>query len=170
MTNNVIIEDLRLLAPPPWYANPWFILLAAVAMAVIGWMLYRYFSRPRTKIIPSRASGPGPHIEALRRLADLRRRWKELTAYALAIEVSDILRTYLEPRFGLPAPFQTTREFLEGAMAQSELEPDQCAQLKRFLEFCDLVKFAQRPATELEQGQLLDTAEQFVRKTSEGLG
>jgi len=58
------------------------------------------------------------------------------------VEVSDVVRGFLERRFGLRAPERTTREFLEEAKARPEIGEDRRAALAAFLREADLVKFA----------------------------
>ena len=167
MTNSSIIEDLRLIPPPAWWQTPWGIALAVLLTCLFVWLLRRYLSRERVVPIAPAPSGPPPEIEALRRLAELRGRWQSISAYQLAIEVSDILRGYLEPRFKIPVRYQTTREFLDTAAVYPDLLETQRQTLGKFLGFCDQVKFAQLPATVQEQANLLDTAEQVIRGSSE---
>ena len=63
--------------------------------------------------------------------------------------VSSILRAYLEGRFGLRAPEQTTEEFLAAAEAEPAFDREQQRTLRAFLAACDAVKFARaRPSAE----------------------
>ena len=166
MTNSLIIEDLTLVPVPVWWQSPWFIALVVVALVVAGFFLRRWWkNRPRpAPVTPPVPPGPPPHIEALRRLAELRARHATLDAYAVAIECSDILRTYIEGRFALPIRFQTTREFLGAAQAAPELSAEAQAQLGEFLKFFDQLKFARANATSEQTLATIDGAEQFVRR------
>ncbi|MEI6357460.1 MAG: hypothetical protein WCP53_10225 [Verrucomicrobiota bacterium] len=56
--------------------------------------------------------------------------------------VSEITRSYLEERFGLKAPDQTTEEFLADLPKNAELDERHKESLAGFLTGCDLVKFA----------------------------
>lgn len=56
--------------------------------------------------------------------------------------VSEITRSYLEERFGLKAPDQTTEEFLAVLPKNAELDERHKESLAGFLTGCDLVKFA----------------------------
>jgi hypothetical protein len=89
-----------------------------------------------------------------------------MSAYELGIEVSTILRGYLEARFAFSAGFQTTREFLGSAAKDPRLHGDHRAMLASFLGLCDAVKFARHPASHVEQDGLLDTAERFIREAA----
>jgi hypothetical protein len=166
MTNAVIIEDLTLVPVPVWWQSPWFIALVVIGLAATGFFLWRWWkNRPQpAPAAPPVPPGPPPHLEALRRLADLRARHAALDAYAVAIECSDILRTYIEARFGLPIRFQTTREFLGAARSAPELSGEAQTQLGVFLSFFDRLKFARANAQPAETLEAIDGAEQFIKR------
>ena len=166
MTNAFIIEDLTLVPVPVWWQSLWFIALVVIGLAVAGFFLRRWWkNRPQpAPVAPSVPPGPPPHLEALRRLAKLRARHAALDAYAVAIECSDILRTYIEARFVLPIRYQTTREFLGAAQAAPELNAEAQSQLGEFLKFFDQLKFARASATAEQTLATIDGAEQFVRR------
>ena len=166
MTNAFIIEDLTLVPVPVWWQSLWFIALVVIGLAVAGFFLRRWWkNRPQpAPVAPTVPPGPPPHLEALRRLAELRARHAALDAYAVAIECSDILRGYIEARFALPIRYQTTREFLGAAQAAPELNTEAQAQLGEFLKFFDQLKFARASATAAQTLATIDGAEQFVRR------
>jgi hypothetical protein len=170
MTNEQIIEDLTLVPVPVWWQSPWFIALVVVVLAAAGFVFARWWkNRPRpAPATPSVPSGPPPHLEALRRLAELRARHSQLEAYAVAVDCSDILRRYIEARFCLPIRYQTTREFLGAAQTAPELEGEAQAQLGEFLKFFDLLKFARTSATPDQTMATIDGAERFVRRCIPG--
>jgi len=109
-----------------------------------------------------------PLSEALRRLQVLKTRLQEIGDYDLAIEVSDILRAYIEGQHQLPIRYQTTREFLVAAAGNTKISAAQRVTLGEFLGFCDLGKFARQPASVAEMEQAVDTAIRFV-KTAAGV-
>jgi len=63
------------------------------------------------------------------------------------IELTMIVRRYIERAHGIRAPEQTTQEFLAAAASQPTFTPEVIAQLRTFLESADLVKFAGQEAT-----------------------
>src|SRR5207302_7789553 len=70
------------------------------------------------------------------------------TADAWFVELSSIVRAYLEHRYVIRAPELTTEEFLQEAARASSLTGEHRALLTQFLERCDRVKFAgSRPDT-----------------------
>jgi hypothetical protein len=109
-------------------------------------------------------------LEALAELraAGLARRGELMEHY---VRLTDIVRPYLERRYGFPAVDQTSTEILAAmAPALAADEPGRSAELshelERLLSAADLVKFAQhRPAPALAEGEL-DRAAEFVRATA----
>ncbi len=167
MNRTNVIEDLTLLPLPPWWLNPWVIagtILLVAASVTALFLLIRLI--PRRLPVPVVPMGPPPDGEFLRRLAALRARRDSLAAYPLAIEVSEILRGYLEARYHFHILYQTTREFLGTSANRPELTENRRQVLARFLGLCDDVKFARHPATVAEQDALLDTAEAFIRESA----
>ena len=79
--------------------------------------------------------------------------------------VSEITRTYLEERFGLRAPDQTTEEFLAELPRSIVLDLRHKQFLGDFLTRCDLVKFARFEPTRAELEQLHGSALNLVEET-----
>ena len=79
--------------------------------------------------------------------------------------LSDILRHYIENRFGLHAPEQTSEEFLEELGSSDVLQTDHKRLLKEYMQHCDLVKFAEyQPASEDIQ-KTFDACKRFIVET-----
>jgi hypothetical protein len=65
------------------------------------------------------------------------------------VELTAIVRRYIERTSGIHAPEQTTQEFLREISRRDDFPADQSGRLKSFLEAADLVKFAaHRPRSE----------------------
>ena len=73
------------------------------------------------------------------------------------IELTMVVRRYIERSFGIRAPRQTTEEFLSKATGREEFSTESIALLKQFLSAADLVKFAGVSAT-------IETAAEAVAK------
>jgi hypothetical protein len=86
--------------------------------------------------------------------------YKEFTA-----EVADILRRYIEGRFGLRAPERTTEEFLIEAREGLNVEEERKRILAEFLVHCDLVKFASLEPGEDDVKRTFATACDFIEAT-----
>lgn len=81
------------------------------------------------------------------------------------VELSAIVRKYLEDRYGLRAPELTTEEFLREARRSGELEERHRALLLGFLEGCDRVKFAAHQPDSEESRSALESARSFLLET-----
>ena len=130
-----------------------FMLLGAAAFA--AYRRWRGRSRPLTHVDRGPPPRP-PHELALEALAALeaspmleRGQVKEFH-----VEVSDILRRYVEAAFDVRAFEMTTWEVI-GGLEQIDAPGEARAELRRFLDQCDLVKFAKvRPDAETARSTL----------------
>lgn len=148
---------------PPRGGLPWWIW--AVVAAGLGAAAFWIYQRMRAPLpLPA---PPPPWEIAQRRLKELaQRKLHEQGRYEpFYVDLSSILRYYLEDRFDLRAPEQTTQEFLETAQRVGALSEAQQTFLEHLLRLCDRVKFAQyRP----EPGDMLESfasVERFVWET-----
>jgi hypothetical protein len=87
------------------------------------------------------------------------------------LRISDILRHYVENRFGLKAPERTTEEFLlELSQAESSASAvlhNHKTLLTDFLTQCDLVKFAMHEPSIVESQKTVMICREFIEKTKE---
>ncbi len=147
-------EDIQDLAPLVEFPRPlWPYVLLALAVLVLLALLIYYLRRRRRAPEPEAPSLPpaprvSPYDAAIRRLREL-----EASADPEAqeqvkpffVELSDVLRTYLEARLGVPALERTTRELrqeLEGRYVRYKLPGAAPGRVQNLLERADLVKFA----------------------------
>ena len=159
------------IAPPvelAWRGLPmwaWIALAAVLVLAAVAFLLWRRARRRR--LHPSEPSEPA-HVLALAALDRLQgddlitlRRIEEFY-----VRVSGILRYYIEWRFGLRAPEQTTEEFLDAMLVAGGPIAEYRDPLSSFLQHCDLVKFARhQPATD-DMHNALQRAREFVEQTA----
>jgi hypothetical protein len=150
------IEDI---APPvdvfPY--PPWIVGCAGLLLLVILLLLLRWWRNRR----PTPAPPISPRTAALEALAQLSSQVETATPYAFSIAVSDVVRQFVEASTGVHAVHQTSVEFLESISSRlSRAEQDL---LTRFLERCDLIKFAQATASASDSRTLLSSAESFVQ-------
>ena len=81
--------------------------------------------------------------------------------------LSTILRRYIENRFGLQAPEQTTEEFLASLRTGTTLVQQYQTLLSEFLNECDMVKFANYAAGADDAQHAHDRAVRFIEETRE---
>lgn len=155
------IHDIKPPLPIPtgWeWLWPVIAVLVIVAILAIAWWLWKR-SRSRMLAVPLVPA----HIRAKQALAkalEIIGQPKEF-----CVLVSDTVRMYLEERFKFHAPERTTEEFLYELSETNLLTPDQKESLGRFLESCDLVKFAKYEPGENELRELHSSAVQLVEET-----
>ncbi len=87
---------------------------------------------------------------------------------AFFVELSGIIRRYLEDRFGLRSPELTTEEFLEELAESPDLVRSHQRLLREFLSRADLVKFAHFVPEPRDVEESLDSARRFLEATRDG--
>jgi hypothetical protein len=114
-----------------------------------------------------RRSRVSAYDEAVARLHQLAARGAPDVAEidAWFVELSSIVRRYLEGRYGVRAPELTTEEFLHEARRAAGLGASQRELLETFLERCDRVKFAGYRPDAGESMATLEAARAFVEDT-----
>ncbi|HMP88865.1 MAG TPA: hypothetical protein PJ991_01625 [Kiritimatiellia bacterium] len=150
-----------------WLRFLW-IMLAIVLLAVLAALAIRYWLRRpvKEKIIPAL---PPDHI-AMTALNALKQRQliEKGETELFYVELSDIVRLYLEQRFDLHAPEQTTEEFIRSSSQSNVLSPDHRLLAQGFLEHSDLVKFALHRPGPVDMNSAWESAVKLVRETSGG--
>ena len=162
--NGPATRDIHDIKPPIVISNGWEWLwpvlgvLAVLAIIAIAWWLWKR-SRSQMSIVPLVPA----HIrakQALTKALEMIGQPKEF-----CILVSDTVRMYLEERFQFHAPERTTEEFLRELSETDLLTVEQKESLGRFLESCDLVKFAKYEPGENELRELHSSAVRLVEET-----
>ncbi|MCB9898947.1 MAG: hypothetical protein H6825_13160 [Planctomycetes bacterium] len=151
------VELPHLTAPWGPFVWPQVLLLALLFMSIVR----------GTRVVPVFVRRTPPDQLAIEALGRLRLRLPSGPegVVPFVVEVSDVLRRYIEGRFDLHAPARTTEEFLIEVARRDDAVAEREETLGGFLTACDLVKFARaRPGRE-ELLHLLGTAETFVEET-----
>ncbi len=166
-----IVGPVRL--PRSYKALIWVLPILIIIILVIGALLIRRrrYLKEQAEKIPALP----PHEKALRALDALRNeklveRGEIKKFYQ---KVSLILRVYIEDRFGLRAPEQTTEEFMETLRETNALPVKYQSLLEDFLTHCDMVKFAELQPNDIEIKKTFESCRAFIvgtieRDTDEG--
>jgi hypothetical protein len=121
----------------------------------------------RRKASPPPVRETPPHERALRAIRALRARGipgpEGVEPYY--VELSAIVRRYLEDAFALRAPEQTTEEFIRAASTSHKLTLEHQQLVAAFLEQSDLVKFARHLPAPSDMEAALAAAERLVCET-----
>ena len=141
--------------------------LTAITFAVL---IIRWLSRRS----PATANAGGtvrrsPFEVAVERLQSLRSSQSTLEAEPFTIEVSDIVRDYLEEALDVPAREQTSEEFLQTVQSGDHMPAVLQENMPPFLDACDRVKFARQALGSEQRKTLLDTAQIVVQATNDHL-
>ena len=148
----------------------WIFISAAIVIAgIIIFLVYFRNLRSSGRIILT------PWGIALAELSELREKLKvgKIAGETCFTSLTDIVRIYLEKRFSLHAPTQTTYEFLQDLeRSGSPLAENHKFFLKDFMTSADFVKFAKLPADIKLLDDAMDKAEKLVCETkpSDGEG
>lgn len=165
LSNAVAAVDIRAVKPLVLFPNPWIWVWlggALLAAAVVGgWAWRRWGRRVAAEAVP--VVVVPAHVRARDQLKAALALLEQPKPFCIA--VSDALRTYLEAQFQLRAPERTTEEFLLELQTSAVLDARHKETLNRFLERCDLVKFARQEPGRSELQQLHDVALRLVEET-----
>jgi hypothetical protein len=150
--------------------NPWVwigvvagvvLILSLIVVAIVRLLI----RRPEILAPP-----PKPWVVAEKAMERLAEQIEQgIDAENFFVELTDIVRTYIESVFDLPATEQTTPEFLEVLKLSDKLSADHRLLLMDFLNAADMVKFARAAADQQQIMNALKSACQFVIDTSESL-
>lgn len=146
------------------YWQFWAGVSVTALLLTLAYALYRWHKRGR----PGKPQRIAPPWEtALARLASLEAKgWREagkLEPYY--VELSAILRHYIEDRFNLHAPERTTPEFLIEASTSGKLTDEHQRMLASFLRYSDRVKFAKLEPTAEDAARNYTEVKRFVEET-----
>jgi hypothetical protein len=145
----------------PYIFGFWILAL----IAVLIWML---ISRHKKKgfFFESKPQDP-PHIIALRELDSLRTQklWQSNRVKEYYVNLTEIVRKYIEKRFDIMALEMTTDEIVDAFKYNNFVDPESKNLIKDLFTLADLVKFAKAQPLPDENEVSLLNAYQFVNNT-----
>jgi hypothetical protein len=149
---------------------PW--ILGVLILLLAAWLLYKYrflFKRKPQGIKQERKPDIPAHIIALEELENLKKKklWQDGKIKHYHVELSTIIRNYIELRYNIIALEMTTDETLSSVKSFLYENPEQLRNLERVLTMADLVKFAKHQPLPDENAKNLDLAFDFVYNTME---
>lgn len=139
-----------------------------LAIALIVFLVYYFIRRKNGKPVffNAKPSEP-PHIIALRELGLIKEKklWDTPNHKHYQSKLTNIIRFYIEGRFGVPAMEQTTQEICNSLFTKDVLEKIQLEELQDVLSLADLVKFAKFTPSVSENLGSLEFAIKLVNST-----
>ncbi|MBN2414998.1 hypothetical protein JXO52_04115 [bacterium] len=165
--------DIRDIKPPEEIPRDWRRIMILGAAGLLALLLIAagivYYRRRKAgaPLLPVKTAPPRPPHEIAREALD-RLRQQDLPAQGKIkeyyIELSDIIRRYIEGRFYLVALEMTTTDVLEQLAAVNVSQEDH-ALFREFLQACDLVKFARYIPSNEAHVRRMDQAYELVDRT-----
>lgn len=146
---------------------PWVVIAALAAAAI--WVVIRLLRRfKRQNKVPETIINPEPaHVIALRDLNKLKdeQLWQKGEVKLYYSKLTEILRQYLENRYGVYSLELTTSETLEALVKTGFKKDDLYSNLKTILNGSDLVKFAKYKPEHAENDTHFQSSWAFVEAT-----
>lgn len=167
-TTDVIFDIIPPRGAPVTFREvlPWIVI--ALIAAVIVWLLARFLPRnPLRRFVRPPAPPEPAHIVALRDLQALREAelWQKGEIKEYYSRLSDILRRYLDGRYGISSPELTTDETVRMLQKAAVTTPGQMAMVKELLSVSDMVKFAKYLPDSAVHVAFMENAVRFVEET-----
>jgi hypothetical protein len=147
---------------------PWIIL--ALIAAVVIYLLARFLPRnPLSRFVKPVPPPEQAHVIALRDLQELKAAelWQKGEIKEYYSRLSDILRRYLDNRYGISSPELTTDETVRMLHKAAVTTTGQMALVKEVLSLSDMVKFAKYVPDSGVHDATHDNAIRFVEETRE---
>jgi hypothetical protein len=164
------MDDIKDIKPPIDIPNAWiwiwWILAALIGVTLIVWLIFWFIKKPKAEKKIEFEEG-APWEKAYARLESLRSKGLMEREYLkpFYIDLSDIIRHYLEEQLSMKVSEMTTEEFLTSLKTSPVLNDSQQELLKEFLSICDMVKFAKFQPTKDEAKRSFDLAKLLVDRT-----
>ena len=148
--------DIKDIVPVKESSDWWIYVLIVLAIAAIGYFLYRYIKNRQNKNTdPLAFKTPIEKATILLDSLEKKELWQRGEIKTYYSELTDIARNYIEEAIHIPAMESTTSELIVALRAAStknkiKLTPETAQNLERVLKQADLVKFAKSKPLDFE--------------------
>lgn len=151
-------------ALPDWLVDFWWLVLIILLAIALGiYILLRY--RKNGYIIPPKPE-PSPYETAMSALAALKEKklWEQGMEKEYFTELTEILRVYLNRRFGINAMEMTSRQIMASLASNKDIK-EKRSYVRQILDMADFVKFAKVRPLPADNIASYDNAVKFVEET-----
>ncbi|MCK9254604.1 MAG: hypothetical protein GX793_05675 [Bacteroidales bacterium] len=147
-----------------WWA---VIILLLLVIALI--YFFKYYKKGLAPNLLRIKQEEPAHVIALKKLEFIRKEkiWAKGEIKEYHVQITDVIREYIEKRFGVFAIEMTTNEILESFDNIDLISEQDYFKLKQILELADNVKFAKYKALQNENDLSLKNSFEFVENTKE---
>lgn len=149
---------------PQWMIDWWWLIVAIlllVGLTVWGYLRYR----DRGYVLPKKPE-PSPYVVAMSELKQLKsgKLWERGLEKDYFTRLTDILRVYLDRRFGINAMEMTSDQIVKTLSDNSAIK-EKRRYVRDILTMADFVKFAKVRPLPTDSVSALENAERFVEET-----
>ncbi len=144
----------------------WFILASLIVIGGFVFVYMKWLRHGKIPLIPVKKPTP-PYELAVMKLNELQGQqlWQKGAEKEYYTQLTDILRSYLDGRFGINAMEMTTPQIEAALKENSEISVEYSALVNNVLNEADFVKFAKARPLADENQRAFDDAMQFVQLT-----
>ena len=132
----------------------WWSLLALVIFTALTWWILRFIRARRRATLPL-----GVAMQRLREIESQQAEWSD---ERYAIEVADVLRTYVVAAYRIAAPQRTSQEFLQECVRQERWPQVSLEKLRALLRSCDVAKFAAGSLSPLQRQDMASQVRELI--------
>lgn len=167
------LSNIRDIKPPVTIPITWrdimpYAIGAAIALllGIVAWYLWRRYKKSKGEIPEYVPPPPPPYDLAMRKLEQLRVKelWQQGKTKEFYSELSEIIKHYMDGRFGFDAPEMTSMELIWARKKWARTD-DEYKLVKKIIDTADMVKFAKfRPPMEIHP-ECMDAGFEYLQKT-----
>ncbi len=158
-----------------WYyfkkylAQYWWALLILLILSFALVYFFKYYKKGVKPILFRVKPEEPAHIIALAKLENIRKEkiWSKGQVKEYHVQISTVIREYVEKRFGVFAIEMTTNEILDNFENLNLISETDLIKLRQILDLADSVKFAKYQALQNENDFSLKNSFDFVENTKE---
>jgi len=145
----------------------WILVILAIIIGIVALIIYARKRRANAPVRQVYRPKEPAHVSALRKLDDLKAQklWQQGSYKQFHSQLTEIIRTYIEERFDIPAMERTSAEVLESFNSHAIIDGNAFLMLKQMLITADFVKFAKAVPVADENELSMNNGYDFVLKT-----
>ncbi|WP_426582839.1 hypothetical protein [Mucilaginibacter sp. R-33] len=151
-----------------WLRDNWKLVTGILlGLIIIGAVVYYLLKRPKKEVIVEEVKPDIPlHIQALQKLEEIKNKqlWQHDQVKQYYIELSDVVREYLEKRYNIQALEQTSEEIF-ASLRRMDIASEDRNLLRQLLILADMVKFAKEKPAANENEKSMENAVTFIKDT-----
>ncbi|MFN0275083.1 MAG: FeoB-associated Cys-rich membrane protein [Chitinophagales bacterium] len=144
-----------------------YILIGLVTLGVLIFVIYKVLkNKKKTGTPPQKVPAISLYETTMKQLLQLEEKklWQQDKTKEYYVELTDIIRTYIEQRFHLPAMENTSDEIIE-SLVRLGIDTHQVNNINTILQYADLAKFAKSRPFAAENNLAMQSAKDFVEAT-----